>query len=142
MPVLRRGAVSLRHLLASRLALLVIGLFAGLVVVELLLRVFQLGPLDEGVPLMSASDFQVLPGVLTPNQDVTDLRDVILEAGLWRSVVMMMRMLPEMVATYRRARRMNAVWPWRNHADYLQRPLADIRRELGIEVMDSGTMAA
>ena len=49
-----------------------IGLFTGLVIVELLLRVFQMGLPDGGVPQMSASDFEVLPGVLTPNQDVLD----------------------------------------------------------------------
>jgi hypothetical protein len=37
-----------------------------------------------------------------------------------------------------RCRRQHARWPWADHAPYLARPLADIRRELGIAVAHAG----
>lgn len=66
---------------------------------------------------------------------VPEARDIVTGTGVWHTLTAFVRSLPDVVSTVRHARRMTHKWPWRDHDAYLDRPLAEIRRELGIEVV-------
>lgn len=56
--------------MAIRLAALAIGLFVAILFAELLLRVFRLAP--QGVATVTTRQFQAVPGIFTPGQEVTE----------------------------------------------------------------------
>jgi hypothetical protein len=66
---------------------------------------------------------------------VPEARQVIAETGLLRTVWESAKAFPALVRVWRQARRMSRPWPWRDHEAYLDRPLVEIRRELGIELV-------
>lgn len=66
---------------------------------------------------------------------VPEARDIVTDTGGWHMLTTLVRSLPDIVSTVRHARRMKQKWPWRDHDAYLDRPLAEIRRELGIEIL-------
>jgi ubiquinone biosynthesis protein Coq4 len=66
--------------------------------------------------------------------ELPEAREVVMDIGLWRTTVTLFRMLPEVFRTIRRARSMRSKWPWQDHAEFLNRPLSEVRRELGIDL--------
>jgi hypothetical protein len=66
---------------------------------------------------------------------VPEAKNVVTEAGLGHVVWEFVKALPDVVRVIVRARRMRKRWPWRDHDAYLDRAVADVRRELGIEVL-------
>lgn len=66
---------------------------------------------------------------------VPELQTLLKEVGLWRSLRETARSLPDLVRVIRHARRMRSKWPWTGHEGYLQRPLKEIRDELGITLV-------
>jgi len=57
------------------------------------------------------------------------------EIGVLRALWVMVLAFPAMCRVIYRALRMKKKWPWIDHAAYLDRPLADIRRELGVTIV-------
>jgi ubiquinone biosynthesis protein Coq4 len=64
-----------------------------------------------------------------------EARRVILDAGVARTLWTVLRGLPRLVSVARRARAMKKRWPWSEHAEYMNRPLSEIRTEFGIRVL-------
>ncbi|PRP91087.1 hypothetical protein ENSA5_58240 [Enhygromyxa salina] len=64
-----------------------------------------------------------------------EVREVFRELGL-RGLAKGLALLPRYVGEiWRRTRRMHKPWPWTEFGEYLDRPLAEIRAEFGIEVL-------
>ncbi len=64
-------------------------------------------------------------------------RAIALELGVWRTIVVTVRALPAVVRVFLATRRMKKRWPWDGFAAYRERPLREIRAELGVDVRAS-----
>ena len=60
---------------------------------------------------------------------------VFLDAGIVRSLVEFGRSLGDVAKVIRRARKMTSPWPWRDHEQFMDTPLDELRRQLGIEIL-------
>lgn len=67
--------------------------------------------------------------------EIQETQDVFAALGTWTALGQMVRALPLMPRAIWRASRMKRKWPFRNHEAYLDRPLSEIRDELGIRVI-------
>lgn len=65
-----------------------------------------------------------------------ETQDLFQDIGVWRSVRIFASALPIMPRAYGRTRRMTKRWPFHDHEAYLDRPLAEVRAEFGIEVFE------
>lgn len=61
-----------------------------------------------------------------------EAKQVLREAGTGRALWATLKALPRLAGVIVRARRMTRKWPWTEHEAYLDRPLVEIRAELGI----------
>ncbi len=66
------------------------------------------------------------------------LGGIIRDAGAWHMTVEMVRGLPQIWRVWRHSRRMTKPWTFRGWRDHLDRPLSEIRREFGIELVKVG----
>jgi hypothetical protein len=57
------------------------------------------------------------------------------ELGYGRAVWVTLLAIPRIFAAWRESWRMETKWPWRPPEDYLDRPLAELRRTFGIRVL-------
>lgn len=64
-----------------------------------------------------------------------EARRVVTDAGVLRSLWGALLAVPDAVRVIGRARRMKKKWPWRDHERYLDRPLVEIRRDLGLAIL-------
>ena len=61
--------------------------------------------------------------------------DIVREVGLTGACGAVLGAGPRLFRLVWRARGMSRAWPWVHHEEYLDKPLADIRREFGINVL-------
>ena len=59
---------------------------------------------------------------------------IVKQIGYWVVVRDMILSCGPMLQAWRRGRRMRKKWPFRGYADFMDRPLADLRQEFGIDV--------
>ena len=57
------------------------------------------------------------------------------DVGYLRMTIEFIRCLPDVCRVLARCRRLNARWPWEKYDDYLDRTLADLRKEFNIRVI-------
>lgn len=62
---------------------------------------------------------------------------ILKEVGYWKMIKQAGPLLGAMWDVWRRTRRMKQKWPWTEHAALMDRPLVDLRRVHGIEVVGS-----
>ena len=68
--------------------------------------------------------------------DVPEVKALFTLSSMWEFLVESLR-LPLYIPTIRRhAKAMTKPWPWKGFESYLDLPLAEVRREFGIEVID------
>ncbi|HTJ80813.1 MAG TPA: hypothetical protein VL400_03795 [Polyangiaceae bacterium] len=64
-----------------------------------------------------------------------EAQNLLAEIGYVRAIGAFVRTLPDIARVIVHARRMKKKWPWASHAAYMGRPLRDVRRELGLEIV-------
>lgn len=64
-----------------------------------------------------------------------EAQNILKEIGYWKATVAFVQALPRAAQLWWRSTRMPRPWPWLNHQHWLDRPLADVRRQFGIKVM-------
>jgi hypothetical protein len=64
-----------------------------------------------------------------------EVKGLFAQIGFVRGLVVSIQSVPSLLRVIRNARRMKAKWPWSDHERYLDRPLRDVRAELGIVVV-------
>jgi ubiquinone biosynthesis protein Coq4 len=64
-----------------------------------------------------------------------EAKQILVDAGFFTLLREAIFALPDLVRVIVRARRMKKRWPWRDHETYLDRPLDQVREELGIAVL-------
>jgi ubiquinone biosynthesis protein Coq4 len=67
--------------------------------------------------------------------ELPEVKAVALEAGYGRAIRVFLKQLPVIARVWRAARRMKRKWPWSGHEGYYDRPLDEIRDELGIRLV-------
>jgi hypothetical protein len=69
---------------------------------------------------------------------INEARELVREIGLAGMTKASLFALPHVPAVWRHTRRMKKKWPWAGVDGLLDRPLAELRREFGIEVYRAG----
>ena len=63
-------------------------------------------------------------------------KDIVQQVGLVGACVASARACPRLLKALWWSHKMTRQWPWLEHQEYLNRPLAEIRREFGIHVLN------
>jgi ubiquinone biosynthesis protein Coq4 len=75
-----------------------------------------------------------LPGYLAYLK-LPQVKQLFAQAGARRIATELLRFLPDLVRVVWRSRRLRRKWPWHDHGEQLDRPLAEIREDFGIRIV-------
>lgn len=72
-------------------------------------------------------------GYLRTNPEAQQL---LKEIGWWKTISLSLQVLPKMLVVWFRSRKMKKKWPWEAGDSFQNAPLAEIRREINLRLLD------
>ncbi len=97
--------------------------------------------LDTSLPQEGMADTWTIFGSDIPLRDYLaylkqpEVSGLLAEIGYWKATVESVKAIPQLYRAYRHARHMTKKWPFWDNDTHLDRPIGEIRREFGIEVV-------
>lgn len=98
--------------------------------------IVQEGMTDMWTIWGSTVGFKTYLGYMTQPGTTDVLKDIMKEFTIWQVVTDQIRSLPAYWKVWRHSKRMNKKWDFYGWEAFLDRPLDEIRREHGIELID------
>ena len=65
-----------------------------------------------------------------------EAKQLLKEIGWWKTITLSLQMAPKMFAIWLRTRKMTKKWPWEPSPDLQMKPLAEIRKEMNLRVLE------